>query len=277
MKEIAQQLEIDIELVARDLEFHRGVGAGYFSHIEQYLERRRWEPIPFAATSFRRAGSHALLLDNVKLAIEMFAKSADCYERLHRPYASMMWSLARNLQSASKFSERSLSEFVVSEGRYPSERVNQLAYPLLVESITEAEEPHTQAPQERNRRFRKVADELNAFSTTPLGMMGIPMASYLNLAASIEAEAIPHDVQYLLLPFLNAYEVAIDTARFRTYHWRRLLMPFHPAEPDILSVLCIANVWFTRHKEVLTDFIRERIESRLASRLLSDALERVAG
>jgi hypothetical protein len=79
------------------------------------------------------------------------------------------------------------------------------------------------------------------------------------------------------LPFLNAYEVAIDTARSRTYHWRRLLMPFHPAEPDILSVLCIANIWFTRHEQVLTDFIRERTESRLASRLLSDALERVAG
>jgi hypothetical protein len=277
VKEIARQLEIDIELVARDLDFHRGVGAGYFSHIERYLEQRRWEPIAFAATSFRRAGSHALLLDNTKLALEMFAKSADCYERLHRPYASMMWSLARNRQSASKSSEGSLFEFVASEGRYPSERFNQLAYPLLVESVTETEEQHTPASQERNHRFRRVASELNALSTTPLGMMGIPMASYLNLAASIEGDATPLDVQYLLLPFLNAYEVAVVTARSKTYHWTRLLMPFHPVEPDILSVLCVANVWFKRRKQVLTDFIRERAESRLASKLLSDALEQVAG
>jgi hypothetical protein len=277
VKEIAQQLEIDIELVARDLDFHRGVGTGYFSHIEQFLGQQRWEPIAFAATSFRRAGSHAFLLDDIKLAIEMFAKSADCYERLHRPYASMMWSLARNRQSASKSSESSLSEFVVSEGSYPSERFNQLAYPLLVESVTEAEQQHMPASQERNRRFRRVASELNALSTTPLGMMGIPMASYLNLAASMEGDAPPQDVQYLLLPFLNAYEVAVVTARSKTYHWRRLLMPFHPAEPDILSVLCVANVWFRRRKQVLTDFIRERTESRFASRLLSDALEQVDG
>jgi hypothetical protein len=277
VKEIARELEIDIELVARDLDFHRGVGTGYLSHIEQYLEQRRWEPIAFAATSFRRAGSHALLLDDVKLAIEMFAKSAGCYERLHRPYASMMWSLARNHQSASKSSESSLFEFVVSEGRYPWERFNQLVYPLLIESVTEAKEQNTPAAQASNRRFRRVAGELNAVSTTPLGMMGIPIASYLNLAASIEADATPQDVQYLLLPFLNAYEVAVVTARSKTYHWPRLLMPFHPVEPDILSVLCVANVWFKRRRQVLSDFIRERTESHLASRLLSDALEQVDG
>jgi hypothetical protein len=273
VKEIAQELEIDVELVARDLEFHRGVGAGYFSRIEQYSQERRWEKIAFAATSFRRAASHALLLDNVTLAIEMFAKSADCYERLHSPYAAMIWSLARNLQSASKFSERSLFEFVASEGRYPSERFNQLAYPLLVESVTE-DEQHTPATQSR---FKRVVSELNAFSTAPLGMMGIPIASYLTLAASIERNDTSQDVEYLLLPFLNAYEVGVLTARSKTYHWRRLLMPFHPAEPDILSVLSLANTWFKRRNRVLTDFIRKRSESRVASRLLSDALEQVDG
>ena len=277
MKEIAQKLEVDTEFVARDLEFHRGVGAGYFSHIEQYLEQRRWEPIAFAATSFRRAGSHALLLDSVNLAQDMFAKSAHCYERLHCPYASMMWSLARNLKLASKLSERNLFEFVVSEGRYPSGRCGQLAYPLLVVSVTEADDQDTPELQERKRWFRQLANELSAFSTTPIGMMGIPMASYLNLATSIEAEAAPHHVQHLLLPFLDAYEVAVVTARSKTYHWRRLLLPFHPIEPDILSVLCVANVWFKRRKQVLTDFIRERIASPLASTLLSDALERVDG
>jgi hypothetical protein len=129
VKEIAQQLEIDIELVARDLEFHRGIAAGYLSQREQNLEQQRWEPIAFAATSFRRAGSHALLLDDGKLALEMFAKSASCYERLDHPYASMMWSLARNLQSASEFSKTSLNEFVVSEGRYPSERSSPMRDP----------------------------------------------------------------------------------------------------------------------------------------------------
>jgi len=108
-------------------------------------------------------------------------------------------------------------------------------------------------------------------------MMGIPMVSYLSLATLIEEDAPPHHVQYLLLPFLNAYELAIATARSKRYHWRRLLMPFHPAEPDILSVLCVANAWFKRRKQTITDFLRERSESRLASRLLSDALEQADG
>jgi hypothetical protein len=105
--------------------------------------------------------------------------------------------------------------------------------------------------------------------------MGISTATYVTLAAALEANAPSKDVQYLLLPFLNAYEVAVNTARSKPYHWRRLLMLFHPVEPDILSVLCVANEWFKRRQQVLTDFIRERTESRFASRLLSDALERL--
>jgi len=111
VREIARELGIDTELVERDLNFHRGVGTGYFAHSEQDLKEQRWETAAFAATAFRRAGSHALLLDNVELATEMFASGAKCYDALHRPYAAMMWSLARNLQSASASSERSLFEF----------------------------------------------------------------------------------------------------------------------------------------------------------------------
>jgi hypothetical protein len=277
LKEIAQQLDIDVDLVARDLDFHRGVGAGYWSQIERQTERQRWEPIAFAGTSFRRAGSHALLLDNVTLATEMFNKSAECYERLHRPYASMMWSLARNVESASSSSERSLLNFDVNEGRNPLEWIPEFAYPLLVDSVTESEAQHSSAPRETTHRFRRVASELSAFSTTRLGLMGIPTVSYLSLAASLAENAAPQEVQYLLLPFLNAYEVAVLTARSKKYHWHRLLMPFHPVEPDILSVLCVANLWFKRRNQVLSNFIRERTESRLASRLLSDALDLAGG
>lgn len=277
MREIAQELGIDVELVARDLDFHRGVGAGYFSSLERASKEQRWESIAFAATAFRRAGSHALLLDDVGLATQMFADAAKCYDTLGRPYAAMMWSLARNLQSASAASERSLLEFVVSEGRYPVERFDQLAYSLLVDSVIEPASKHEREPQPRYSRFRRVANELTAFSTTPVGMMGIPMASYLSLATSLEEGAEPYDVQYLLLPFLNAYELAIMTARSKRYHWRRLLMPFHPIEPDILSVLFVANAWFKRRKQPLTNFIRGRSESILASRLLSDALEQMDG
>ncbi len=275
MKEIAQELGIDTELVIRDLEFHRGVGAGYLSQIEQGVNLGRWEVVAFAATAFRRAASHALILDQAELATALFADSAKCYDRLHRPYSAMMWSVARNQQRASASSDRSLLEFATSEGRYPSERFGELAYPLLFERAAGFGREHTRENQGRDGRFRRVVDELTALSTTPLGIMGIPIASYLNLATSMEEEADPHDVQYYLLPFLNAYALALDTARSKKFHWRRLLMPFHPIEPDILSVLFASSLWLKRHGVDLTGFIRERTEYRLASKLLSEALERM--
>lgn len=276
MREIARELGIDIEFVARDLNFHRGVGRAYLSQLEKGVEASRWEPVAFAATAFSRAGAHALLLDKTELATELFANSAKCYDTLRRPYAAMMWSLARNPQSARESSDRSLGDFTRSEGRYPSEQFSQLAYPLLIEGAMGFEE-QTKAVEDPYGRFRRVGSELAALSTTPVGMLRISMASYLKLATSMEEEANPHDIQYYLLPFLNAYEIAIETACSRRYHWSRLLMPFHPVEADILSVLATSNLWFKRRELNLGDFIRGRAESRLASKLLSDALERMDG
>ena len=191
MKEIAELLGIDTEFVERDLAFYRGVGAGYLSHIGQYSESRSWEPIAYAATAFRRAGSHALLLDDAGLATKMFGNSAKCYEVLHRPYAAMMWTLARNPESAFASSEKSVFEFIAAEGRHASEQSVQLAYPLLFESVADVREQPADASQARQARFRMIASELNAFSTTPLGIMGIPTASYVGLAASLEEGAAP--------------------------------------------------------------------------------------
>ena len=43
-------------------------------------------------------------------------------------------------------------------------------------------------------------------------------------------------------------------------------MPFHPVEPDILSVLSVANGWFKRRKITLGDLIRKGTEPRFASK-----------
>jgi transcriptional regulator with XRE-family HTH domain len=275
MKEIAKELGIDLELATRDLDFHRGVARGYLSQQEHIQRPEKWESIAFAATAFRRAGSNALLLDQAELARELFADSAKCYDRLRRPYSAMMWALARNLGAALKSSETSLRDFIQSEGRYPSDRFGQLTYSLLVEGAGRTVEPLSRTNQEFTGRFRRTASELAALSTSPLGIMGLPIASHLHLAASMEEQADPHDVQYFLSPFLNAFELALETARSKQYHWQRLLMPFHPAEPDIIAVLVMSDGWFRRRELKLVDFIRGRADNRLASKLLPDALERL--
>jgi hypothetical protein len=275
VKEIAQELGIDVELIQRDLDFHSGVGRGYLSQVDHEERRERAEAVAFAATAFRRAGSHALLLDETEVAIELFADSAKCYDRLHRPYAAMMWSIARNLGLASTSANRSLLEFDRSEGRYPSERSGQLAYSLLVEGVTRTIEPSARVSQDFEGPFRRAASELSALSTIPLGVMGIPIASLLHLATSMKEQVEPRDVQYFLTPFLNAYELALETARSKQYHWHRLLMPFHPAEPDILSVLCVSGAWFKSRGLKLADFIRGRDDNRMTSKLLPEVLERL--
>jgi hypothetical protein len=276
VKELAELLEIDTEFIARDLAFYRGVGGAYLSQIEHDAEQHLSERIAYAATALRRAGSHALLLDETDLATEMFGNSAKCYEVLRRPYASMMWTLARNLKSAASSSERSVGDFIRSEGRYPSDQSGQLAFALLVQGVREAATSVSDNSSSR-QGFRTVSSELSAFSTTPLGILGIPIESYVSLAVSMEGNASPEETEYHLSPFLNAFEVAITTARSKAYHWRRLLMPFHPVEPDILSVFTVANAWFKHRDRSLVDWIRKRQDSRFASKLLSAALEEIGG
>lgn len=201
MKEIAEELGIDVGLIERDLAFHRGVGGGYLAQIEHEERPEKIETVVFAATTFRRAGSHALLLDQTELAKELFADSAKCYDRLHLPYAAMMWSLAQHLGLASTSADRSLLDFDRSEGRYPFERTGQLTYSLLVEGCTRPLEPQVNTNKGYEDRFRRVATEISALSTTPLGIMGIPITSHLHLAMSMKEQAEPRDVQYFLTHF----------------------------------------------------------------------------
>ena len=170
------------------------------------------------------------------------------------PTLRCMWT--RNPESAFASSEKSVFEFIAAEGRHASEQSVQLAYPLLFESVADVRETSRRLASstgplpndsQRTQRFFDYASRNN----------GNPTASYVGLAASLEEGAAPPEVEYHLLPFLNTYEVAISSARSKTYHWQRLLMPFHPVEPDILSVLSVANGWFKRRKITLGDLIRE--------------------
>jgi hypothetical protein len=52
-------------------------------------------------------------------------------------------------------------------------------------------------------------------------------------------------------------------------------MPFHPVEPDTLSVFAVADKWLRKHKARAMDFVRERSDSRLAANLLAQAIEAV--
>jgi len=155
------------------------------------------------------------------------------------------------------------------------EEYGQLTFSLLVDSVGLDQTKDYDVARKLDHRFRRVWGELDAFSTSSVGMIGIPIASYLRLATALRESEAPEPVLSSLLPFLNAYDLAFETARSKAFHWRRLLMPFHPAEPDILSVFSIADKWLNRRGKRAMDFVRERSDSPLAATLLAEGLEAI--
>ena len=202
MKEIAELLGIHTEFVERDLAFYRGVGAGYLSHIGRYSESRSWEPIAYAATAFRRAGSHALLLDDAGLATKMFGNSAKCYEVLHRPYAAMMWTLARIPNRLSHLRRKAFSSSSLPKADMPpsnrfSWRNRCIRKRRGCSRATSRRLASSTGPlpndSQRTQRFFDYASRNNGI---------LPRAT---LASRLHWKRVqpPPEVEYYLLPFLN--------------------------------------------------------------------------
>ena len=137
-------------------------------------------------------------------------------------------------------------EFGFSDGR-ASDRL-QLSYFLLAAAAGAWD----QRPQVRH------SDAVSGSLGSPVGVLGLPVGAYLDLARALEiGEHEP--VIRTLLPFLSAYGNAMARARENDYHWRMMAMPFHPAEPDVLSVI----------------FLVEAAMRRQGDKIISDVLGRV--
>lgn len=216
-----EPLRLNPDFIAHDREFlinaaRRGAeGAGSIDDPE--LRRRAFV---IAASNFRRAGAHSLLLGEFDFAREMFGRSAGAYYDAAFPYGVMMEVLTgRNWQHFD-----GVPPFTRRDER-PGALQHQRVYSLLA-AVSR------QGPM-RDRALA-AAREFSQPRSIPLGVLGIPLGDFVDLASAL---ATGEGVRQAVVPFLQTYNRAFERAWANSHKWAHLGMTFHPAEPDIISVL----------------------------------------
>jgi hypothetical protein len=264
MRDQIEKLGIGLDVLERDRDFRRSLGLAYQAAVEHAETRqRRNDYLAFAATNCRRAAAHSMLLDDWESAAKLFREAAGAYASLRLPYMLMMTTLA-----VGRTPEANWREFIsFLEGPRPRPVDRQGAYLLLVHSAVSAT-PRLEEP------IAKLRQELQAAQASPMGVLGIPVGAYLELAEAFSSRQ--SSLEQALLPFIGAYDSALRLAMRRHYHWSRLALPFHPAEPDILSVLVLARSRaLRRDNESIVHVVKNSPFHPLTKDVLLDVLERL--
>ncbi|MFN0106105.1 MAG: hypothetical protein ACKV2U_28950 [Bryobacteraceae bacterium] len=238
MRNLLGDFALDPESIGMDREVSTGLARAHQRQAEETPERdARDTRLLAAATEYRRAGAHSILLSDWERAREMFERAGDMYSGLDIPYGLMMYSFSRD--------PRALAEELRWFERPLRDRT-QAAY-LLLAGAAGGREPRP-----------GMLEELASARSSPIGILGLPVGAYVDLAVALERRGNGgRDVEAAALPFLAAYSSAMARTFADSYHWGMMILPFHPAEPDILSVLfCAESVLRSRREGTLLDFLR---------------------
>lgn len=185
-----------------------------------------------------------------------FRKAREAYRALGEPYSFIMSAFVSDDESAYSHSERFREHLDSPTGHF--------AYVLLAEAALES--------SERRRPARQYTDVPYADA---LGVLGLPSGIYLNLAVAL-SEADSNSTRRIarsLLPFVTAFDLALTQARQNEYHWKRLALPFHPAEPDILGVAILVETYLLRRQLSILSILETIPISILAAEVIKNALE----
>jgi hypothetical protein len=266
IRDLLEKLGLDPELIKRDREMSAGLANAHEAHSQDLPDAgQRFVPVMASATEYRRAGAHSVLLSDREAATKMFRRAARMYGSLRKPYAVMMFSCADGDLGSIMASTH---DFALAK---EIERT-QLPYLLLASAA---------GPEDRDREeYEKIRSDLEASQNAPVGVLGIPIGAYLDLAGALaQGEPGPRRLVEALLPFLVPFSSAIRRCMEDTYHWEMLAFPFHPAEPDILGVLfCVESTLRWRQQGSLLEMIRDMPLGEASTSLLYNAiLERFEG
>jgi hypothetical protein len=270
MSKLLDELEIDVEAVKWDADSSVGVGRHYVSEAENAAESGEGDAETkylAAATAFRRAACHYLTLDEPGEAASLFYRAATAYYRGGNAYAYLLAGLGNGfagLENGEKEFLSSRSYFDrFGRGDANDNAVNLAAsdadpFPprVTANSIYAALDLVRQSDYRAERRRAESltipqAERFEPKRSRGLGTLGLPLDAYLNLAQFTvrippeskvrirddRFDSVYEEAPQALAPFLTAYSDALTRAQRNQYHWQRLAMPFHPAEPDILSPL----------------------------------------
>lgn len=270
MEEYLEALRLDADTIVRDRDFCADIARAYEATLTQQENGdMRDDTLAVLATNFRRAAAHSLLLDDLSTAQELFVNAARAYERLESPYALIMRSFTAQAPSyRPRLEEQLRRQWEERASRYfPFQSI----YILLVYSIGRYEGTTEFADPEY---MRNIWEDLEAYRAHPVGILGLPLGSYLDLIGYFD-EGLSRrgfSIEESLLPFINGYNTAVRQAIQDRYHWRRLALPFHPAEPDIFGVLLLVQSALIRKEQSLIEVVRTFPLASESRRLLNGIL-----
>jgi hypothetical protein len=183
-----------------------------------------------AATEFRRAGAHSILLSDRKAAVENFSLAGERYSDIGNPYGLFMFACAELSEANLTYSV----EHVYKQGQ--PDRLHMVYLSLA------------SAAAGWDKDFQPLLNELHGSLSSPIGVLGLQVGAYLDLAHALKT-GDKGSILRGFMPFLMAHSNAMTRAMENRYHWRRMALPFHPAEPDILSVTFLVEAAARRRNQ----------------------------
>lgn len=288
-RETLENLGLEVQRIERDINHCDGLGSAYLAeairreepednqNYEEANENQRDLMLMASATNYRRAAAHSLLLGNLNKSQNFFQKAGEAYARQKLPYALMM-----NLFNIHLRNGNNLNRYIFINGeRYIFRDISfeeaenlphklQFVYVLLSIILPPIRFIDDYPPVVRYLspdELENIREKLGFYRNQPIGILGIPLGNYLDVYDAIYQNLDLSNnnnlnnqisLEEAVFPFLNSYNNAIRLARQNSYHWKRLAMPFHPAEPDIFSILLIIGTVMKRRQQSIFSTI-ERI------------------
>jgi hypothetical protein len=249
-----KELGLDPEFCFIQTEMLTGLAKAYLGEAESAKDVDSAGLLSLAAaTNFRRAGSNLLLLDRTDDAKGVFYQSAQAYGNARLPYAAFI----SNLASESYWFKR--PEQGIAASSDPAEAF-LLWGDQSLENGNEA------------GRIRRVAE---SFRTRRIGLLGLEVGVHLDLFDAAVGDSSNTQLAESLLPVMSAYSSAVKQARQDQYHWRKLAIPFHPVEPDILALLVALDRRLVRRKRGIASLLKSIPLGWESLSLLQGALEQL--
>jgi hypothetical protein len=262
LSEFLDKFRLDSRFIERDREISRGLAQAHERAATDLKEDDgRWLiQMMMSATEYRRAGAHSILLSDRKMSAEMFDLAGRTYARMRRPYSLMMFACATGIDNDS---DSLLGQSVsVDDIEW-----TQLPYAVLTQATVEK--------QPRQKEMRAARARLVGSQTSPVGVLGIPIGAYLDLAHVLESPEPPlRGLDEALLPFLGPYSIALRRCMQDEFHWQMMAFPFHPAEPDVLSVLfCVETALRRRQRGSVLAVLERMPLFSVAMTIISNAVQ----
>lgn len=254
--DLVRDMGLDPDLITADFNASMGMASYY---------RRMRDIIPnataLAASLFRRAAAHTLLLDSLNESrVGVFTEGARAYGVEGHPYAHVM----------AAFAHANIGD--LRRGSWAGRPQPQHAFQLLAS----LDNPGWSGDDPRTG--------LDTMQRAPVGVLGVPVGDYLRLYEGINALAgddrnnpyaafsrrwqrPPDDssrratdqVINGLQNILIRYDDALEDSRRDEYHWEMLESPLHPAEPEVFAALAYTRraLQRTRQESIVETAIAE--------------------